>query len=222
MKLTELERIHVGYLDTPLEYMPNLTKELGKGKLYVKRDDMTGLAFGGNKARKLDYLVKDALDHGYNALMTFGGVQTNHGRMTVAAAVRYNMKPILVLTGPKPDYCSGNLILDRMMGADVHFIDTTAYADLPEPEKSEKTAAFLAQETEKIVAEYEKQASILIMYRWAEAPGGCSRLYQRHPRDHEAVKGQASRPSTWSAAMARWVPSAVCWLAPSTSRLPLR
>lgn len=61
MKLTELERIHVGYLDTPLEYMPNLTKELGKGKLYVKRDDMTGLAFGGNKARKLDYLVKDAL-----------------------------------------------------------------------------------------------------------------------------------------------------------------
>ena len=72
MKLTELERIHVGYLDTPLEYMPNLTKELGKGKLYVKRDDMTGLAFGGNKARKLDYLVKDALDHGYNALMTFG------------------------------------------------------------------------------------------------------------------------------------------------------
>lgn len=157
MKLTELERIHVGYLDTPLEYMPNLTKELGKGKLYVKRDDMTGLAFGGNKARKLDYLVKDALDHGYNALMTFGGVQTNHGRMTVAAAVRYNMKPILVLTGPKPDYCSGNLILDRMMGADVHFIDTTAYADLPEPEKSEKTAAFLAQETEKIVAEYEKQ-----------------------------------------------------------------
>ena len=154
MKLTELERIHVGYLDTPLEYMPNLTKELGKGKLYVKRDDMTGLAFGGNKARKLDYLVKD---HGYNALMTFGGVQTNHGRMTVAAAVRYNMKPILVLTGPKPDYCSGNLILDRMMGADVHFIDTTAYADLPEPEKSEKTAAFLAQETEKIVAEYEKQ-----------------------------------------------------------------
>lgn len=101
--------------------------------------------------------------------MTFGGVQTNHGRMTVAAAVRYNMKPILVLTGPKPDYCSGNLILDRMMGADVHFIDTTAYADLPEPEKSEKTAAFLAQETEKIVAEYEKQASILIMYRWAEA-----------------------------------------------------
>ena len=104
MKLTELERIHVGYLDTPLEYMPNLTKELGKGKLYVKRDDMTGLAFGGNKARKLDYLVKDALDHGYNALMTFGGVQTNHGRMTVAAAVRYNMKPILVLTGPKPDY----------------------------------------------------------------------------------------------------------------------
>ena len=76
MKLTDIERTHVGYLNTPLEFMPNLTRELGKGKLYVKRDDMTGLAMGGNKARKLDYLVKDALDHGYNALMTFGGVQT--------------------------------------------------------------------------------------------------------------------------------------------------
>ena len=64
--------------------------------------------------------MKDALDHGYNALMTFGGVQTNHGRMTVAAAVRYNTKPILVLAGPKPDYCSGNLILDRMNGRQMH------------------------------------------------------------------------------------------------------
>lgn len=157
MKVNEIKKVEVGYLNTPLEYMPNLTKEIGKGKLYIKRDDMTGLAFGGNKARKLDYLVQDAIEDGCNALMTFGGVQTNHGRMTVAAAVKYGMKPILVLTGPKPDYCSGNLILDRMMGADIHFIDTSAYADLPEPEKSEKTAAFLAQETEKLVAEYEKQ-----------------------------------------------------------------
>ncbi len=157
MKFQDIQKVEVGYLNTPLEYMPNLTKEIGKGKLYVKRDDLTGLAFGGNKARKLDYLVKDAIDGGYNALMTFGGVQTNHGRMTVAAAVKYGMKPILVLTGAKPDYCSGNLILDRMMGADVHFIDTTALAGLPEPEKSEKTSAFLAQETAKIVAEYEAQ-----------------------------------------------------------------
>ena len=157
MKLAEIKKEQVGYLNTPLEEMKNLSAKLGKGKLYVKRDDMTGLAFGGNKARKLDYLVRDALDKGCNALMTFGGVQTNHGRMTVAAAVRYGMKPILVLTGPKPEYCSGNLILDRMMGADIHFIDTSAYADLPEPEKSQKTAAYLAQQTESIVAEYEKQ-----------------------------------------------------------------
>lgn len=155
MKLSELKRVPVGYLNTPLEPMENLTKLVGKGKLYVKRDDMTGLAFGGNKARKLDYLVAAALDGGYNALMTFGGVQTNHGRMTVAAAVKYGLKPILVLTGAKPDYCSGNLILDRMMGADVHFIDTSAFDGLPDAK--EKSAAYLAAETEKIVAAYEKQ-----------------------------------------------------------------
>ena len=113
MKLENLQRVPTGYINTPLEYLPGLTKELGKGKLYIKRDDMTGLAMGGNKARKLDYIVKYALDNGYTALMTFGGVQTNHGRLTVAAAVRYGLKPILVLKGKKPDQLSGNLLLDR-------------------------------------------------------------------------------------------------------------
>lgn len=104
MKINELKHVPVGYVNTPLEYMPALTKKLGKGKLYIKRDDMTGLALGGNKARKLDYIVKYALDNGYTALMTFGGNQTNHGRLTVAAAIRYGLKPILILKGSKPEY----------------------------------------------------------------------------------------------------------------------
>lgn len=154
MNIKDLKRAAAGYVDTPLEFMPNLTKEIGKGKLYIKRDDMTGLAFGGNKARKLDYLVQYALDNGYGALMTFGGVQTNHGRMTVAAAVKHGLKPILVLTGAKPDYCSGNLILDKMMGADTYFIDTSTLANLPEAEKKEKTAAFLKKCTDEILEKY--------------------------------------------------------------------
>lgn len=98
---------------------------------------MTGLALGGNKARKLDYIVKYALDNGYTALMTFGGNQTNHGRLTVAAAIRYGLKPILILKGSKPGvYGSGNVLLDRLMGADIYFADTSAADALPEAERN--------------------------------------------------------------------------------------
>ena len=71
MKIEETKKAMVGYVNTPLELMPALTKELGRGRLYIKRDDMTGIALGGNKARKLDYIVQYALDNGYTALMTF-------------------------------------------------------------------------------------------------------------------------------------------------------
>ena len=155
MKIDQLAHAHVGYTNTPLEPLDALTRLLGKGKLYIKRDDMTGLALGGNKARKLDYLVQYALDNGYTALMTFGGVQTNHGRLTVAAAVRYGLKPILVLKGAKPDYCSGNLILDRLMGADIYFVDSSAADALPAAEWDAAKAKFLEECTAKIVAEYE-------------------------------------------------------------------
>ena len=221
MKLSELKRVPVGYLNTPLEPMENLTKLVGKGKLYVKRDDMTGLAFGGNKARKLDYLVAAALDGGYNALMTFGGVQTNHGRMTVAAAVKYGLKPILVLTGAKPDYCSGNLILDRMMGADVHFIDTSAFDGLPDAK--EKSAAYLLPRPRRLWLRTKNRAFIHTMYRWAAAAWsvrpGTSTPYRK---SCARWRSRASTPNTWCAATVRWAPSAGWWPAPSTSRRRLR
>lgn len=162
MNIKDLPRAHAGYVDTPLEFMPGLTKQIGKGKLYIKRDDMTGLAFGGNKSRKLDYLVQYALDNGYSGLMTFGGVQTNHGRMTMAAAVKFGLKPVLVLTGAKPDYCSGNLILDKILGADIVFLDTSAFKDLPPAEKAEKTAAFMAKSAEELIAKYAAQGIKLL------------------------------------------------------------
>lgn len=158
MNIETLKRAHVGYGNTPLEYMPRLTRELGGGRLYIKRDDLTGLALGGNKARKLDYIVQYALEGGYTALMTFGGVQTNHGRLTAAAAIRYGLKPILVLKGPRPDYLSGNLLLDRLMGCDLHFVDTSAADALPETEREAARQQFLEDCAGKIISDYEARS----------------------------------------------------------------
>ena len=119
MKLCELEKASLGIFPTPLQKMENLTKEIGCGDLYIKRDDLTDVGLSGNKIRKLEYLVAQAKAEGCNTLLTFGGPQTNHGRLTAAAAVRCGMKCILILTGERPDYMSGNLLLDKLMGADL-------------------------------------------------------------------------------------------------------
>ena len=121
--LEKTERVPLMPAPTPLHRLRRLEEQWRYPGIYIKRDDMSGLALGGNKTRKLEYLVQFAIDNGYTALMTFGGVQTNHGRLTVAAAVKYGLKPILVLKGKKPDYLSGNLLLDRLMGADIYFVD---------------------------------------------------------------------------------------------------
>ena len=121
MAIESLKKVNLGHYPTPLEKMENMTKLLGKGDLYIKRDDVTGPAFGGNKTRKLEYLMQEAVDTGCTAVMTFGGTQTNHGRTTVGAAVKLGLKPILVLSGADTGYLSGNLNLDAMMGADIYF-----------------------------------------------------------------------------------------------------
>lgn len=107
-------------LPTPLDEAPRLSAELGL-RVLVKRDDQTGLALGGNKARKLDYLLKDALEKGCDTLVTAGGSQSNFCRMTAAAAARYGMACHLVLSGDAPPHYSGNLVLDRLFGAELHF-----------------------------------------------------------------------------------------------------
>ena len=117
MSFENLRKVKLGNYPTPLEKMENMTKLLGKGDLYIKRDDATGPAFGGNKTRKLEYLIREAIDTGCTAVLTVGGTQTNHGRTTVGAAVKYGLKPILVLSGKDTGYLSGNLTLDAMMGA---------------------------------------------------------------------------------------------------------
>lgn len=101
-------------------------------RILVKRDDLTGLAFGGNKARKLEFLVGDALQRGATVLVTSGAVQSNHARMTAAAACAARMKASLVLTSEtEHPLAEGNLLLDQLLGAEIHFIPSSVDPKLP-------------------------------------------------------------------------------------------
>ena len=108
---------------TPLQKMPRLSKVLACPSLFVKRDDMTDLAFGGNKTRKLEFLFADAKNKGVDVVISTGAVQSNCAYMVAAAARRLGMKPILVLVGKEPDVYDGNLLLDKLLSAKIHFID---------------------------------------------------------------------------------------------------
>jgi D-cysteine desulfhydrase family pyridoxal phosphate-dependent enzyme len=114
-------RLPLVHLPTPLEPLDRLGAHLGMppGHLWVKRDDLTGLAGGGNKARKLEYLCADALAQGCDTLVTGGGAQSNHVRMTAAAANRLGLACTVVLNGDRPDPAVGNLVLDELLGPEM-------------------------------------------------------------------------------------------------------
>ncbi|MBI4182741.1 MAG: D-cysteine desulfhydrase [Proteobacteria bacterium] len=122
MLLSRFPRLRFAHLPTPLEPMPNLSRLLGGPALYIKRDDCTGLATGGNKTRKLEFLMADALAKGADTILTQGALQSNHARQTVAAATRLGLACELLfekrVKGPDDDYLrSGNVFLDRLYGA---------------------------------------------------------------------------------------------------------
>lgn len=108
-------------LPTPLERLGNVSEDLGIN-VYCKRDDLTGLGVGGNKLRKLEYFLKDALDQGATMLITEGGAQTNHGRLTAAVAAKYGLKCAIITEDDYPGEISANLLLDGMMGCPVYFV----------------------------------------------------------------------------------------------------
>jgi D-cysteine desulfhydrase family pyridoxal phosphate-dependent enzyme len=114
-----IPRIRFAHLPTPVETLPRLTKLLNGPYLLVKRDDQTGLAFGGNKTRKLEFLVAEAQAEGAKTLITAGAVQSNHCRQTAAAAAKFGFDCILVLTGEPPAQASANLTLDQLFGAKI-------------------------------------------------------------------------------------------------------
>jgi D-cysteine desulfhydrase family pyridoxal phosphate-dependent enzyme len=115
----ELKRVRLAHLPTPVEELPRLSAELGGPRLLIKRDDQTGLAFGGNKTRKLEYLLADAQNNKAKTLITAGAIQSNHCRQTAAAAARFGFDCILVLGGNEPEVPEANTLLDVLLGADI-------------------------------------------------------------------------------------------------------
>lgn len=124
MQLGNLPRVRLANLPTPLDEAPRLTEHLRGPRIWIKRDDLTGLAMGGNKARKLEFLLGEARRQGCDVIITVGAVQSNHARMTAAAARRLGFDAVLVLNGDPPAQAQGNLLLDRIFGAEVRIVQT--------------------------------------------------------------------------------------------------
>lgn len=114
-----IPRLHFAHLPTPIEELPRLSAALGGPRILVKRDDQTGLAFGGNKTRKLEFLVAEAQEQGAKMLISAGAIQSNHCRQTVAAAAKFGFECTLVLTGEMPKQPTANILLDQLFGANI-------------------------------------------------------------------------------------------------------
>jgi len=115
----DIPRLHFAHLPTPIEELPRLSEHLKGPKILIKRDDQTGLAFGGNKTRKLEFLIAEAREQGAKTLITGGALQSNHCRQTAAAAARFGFECILALNGEMPENPSANLLLDQLFGAEI-------------------------------------------------------------------------------------------------------
>ena len=126
--LVDLPRFELGCFPTPLQHLANASRELGV-ELSVKRDDLSGLAAGGNKVRKLEYLVADARRQGATVLMTAGAIQSNHVLQTVAAARKSGMRALVVLQGSAPAVARGNLLLDQILGAEIEYLDSQRFVE---------------------------------------------------------------------------------------------
>jgi D-cysteine desulfhydrase family pyridoxal phosphate-dependent enzyme len=115
----DIPRYHFAHLPTPIEELPRFTAHLKGPKILIKRDDQTGLAFGGNKTRKLEFLIAEAQEQGAKTLITGGALQSNHCRQTAAAAARFGFECTLVLNGEMPEHPSANLLLGQLFGAQI-------------------------------------------------------------------------------------------------------
>ncbi|MCK6582112.1 MAG: D-cysteine desulfhydrase family protein [Anaerolineales bacterium] len=127
--MEKIARLKFAHLPTPIEELANLSTVLDGPRIFVKRDDQTGLAFGGNKTRKLEFLVAEAREQGADTLISGGAMQSNHCRQTAAAAARYGFECKLVLTGVRPEQASANLLLDQLFGAEIITVEDRAFRD---------------------------------------------------------------------------------------------
>jgi len=127
MNIVDFPRVRLAQLPTPLKKMENLSKIFNGPQLFIKRDDMTGLLLGGNKARKLEFLMGDACQKRADLIITTGRVQSNWVAQSAAAARKLGMDILLILCGKESDYCQGNYLLDKILGAKFMFVSLKEY-----------------------------------------------------------------------------------------------
>ena len=122
--IENFKRVSLGHFPTPVEHLKSISKHLGGPQIYIKRDDCTGLATGGNKTRKLEYILADALDKKSDLVVTVGAIQSNHARQTAAACAKLGLKCLIILEhrlkkAPEIYETSGNVFLNKVFGAEV-------------------------------------------------------------------------------------------------------
>ena len=127
MNIHQPQKLSLAQLPTPLQPLDRLSERLGGPRIWLKRDDLTGSATSGNKIRKLEFIFAHALNNGCDAVITCGGIQSNHCRTTALLAAQLGLRCILVLRGEKPDTLQGNTILDALAGAELKFIPQKEY-----------------------------------------------------------------------------------------------
>ncbi|MBQ8953034.1 MAG: D-cysteine desulfhydrase family protein [Clostridia bacterium] len=127
--LDDFDKVSLGVFPTPIQRLNNMSSLLGTN-VYIKRDDLTGLGLGGNKVRKLEYLLAEARNQGAQLVFTTGGAQSNHAMLTAAAAGKLGVKACLILKKRGVTACLGNQLLERLMGTEVIFMDTDDYGDI--------------------------------------------------------------------------------------------
>ena len=128
-KIEDFPRIPLAVLPTPVQKLENISRILGTN-VYIKRDDMTGIGLGGNKVRKLEFLLADAKNKGAEIVFTTGGAQSNHAMLTAACCKKLGMTPILILKKRGVTDRKGNILLEYLMNTDVRFLDTSDSADV--------------------------------------------------------------------------------------------
>jgi D-cysteine desulfhydrase family pyridoxal phosphate-dependent enzyme len=125
--IEDIPRIRLANLPTPIVELPRLGRELGGPRIYIKRDDLTSLVLGGNKVRKLEFLIADAIQQGCDTVITAGRSQSNHACLTAAAALQSGIHPVLLLFDDHPTADVGNLFIDRLLDAECRFFPEKEY-----------------------------------------------------------------------------------------------
>lgn len=127
--MQDFSRIPLAVLSTPIQKLENISRLLNTN-VYIKRDDLTGIGLGGNKVRKLEFLLADAKRKGAEVVFTTGGAQSNHAMLTAACAKKLGMEPILILKKRGVTERKGNQLLEYLMDTDVRFMNTDSYDDI--------------------------------------------------------------------------------------------